>query len=134
MQITIIDPAPRFSDPNIRILRSWGACPEQCQLTARDLRRCRAICDLVIAEYLISGRDLFHRRRTARIALPRQVAMSLMRRVLHLPLQAIGRLFDRDHGTVIWATKAIDSHTASSSEFAASWSTLCSRACHIATH
>ena len=50
--------------------------------------------------------------------------MTLMRQILGLPLQTIGRLFDRDHGTVMHAAKAVASHAASSPEFAATWESL----------
>lgn len=125
MQVTIIDPARRFNtDPDARALRQYGGCPEAACLAGRDFRRCRLIVDLVAAEFRRTGSDIFHRRRTARIALPRQVAMTLMRQVLGLPLQTIGRLFDRDHGTVMHAAKAVASHSASFPEFAATWQTL----------
>lgn len=125
MQVTIIDPARRFNtDPDARALRQYGGCPEAAYLSGRDSHRCRAIVDLVAARFQLTGRDLFHRRRTARIALPRQAAMTLMRQVLGLPLQTIGRLFDRDHGTVMHAAKAVASHSASSPEFAATWEAL----------
>jgi chromosomal replication initiation ATPase DnaA len=125
MQITIIDPARRLAaDPDARTIRNWGGCPEAAHLSGRDLRRCRLIVDLVAARFQLTGRDIFHRRRTGRIAPPRQVAMTLMRQVLGLPLQTIGRLFDRDHGTVIYAAKAVASHAASSPEFAAIWDSL----------
>jgi len=125
MHITVIDPPHRIVlDRDARTLRSWGGCPESSGLSSRDACRCRAIVDLVADRFHLTGRDIFHRRRTARIALPRQVAMTLMRQVLGLPLQTIGRLFDRDHGTVIHATKAVTSHTLSDPEFAATWHSL----------
>jgi len=125
MHITIIDPPRRVAlDPDARALRAWGGCPESAGLSGRDARRCRAIVDLVAGRFHLTGRDIFYRRRTARIAVPRQVVMTLMRQVLGLPLQTIGRLFDRDHGTVIHATKAVASHTISDPEFAATWHSL----------
>lgn len=125
MQITIIDP-PRRQPRNLdaRTLRNWGACPDAAQLSDRELRACRVIAEMVADRFRLTPGDLFYRRRTARIVLPRQVAMTIMRQVLHLPLQSIGRLFDRDHGTVIHATKAVASHSASSPEFAATWEAL----------
>jgi chromosomal replication initiation ATPase DnaA len=125
MHITVIDPPRRIGlVPDARTLRSWGGCPEAAILSDRDCHRCRAIIDLVADRFRLTGHDIFHRRRPARIALPRQVAMTLMRQILGLPLQTIGRLFDRDHGTVIWATKAVASHTLSDPEFAATWESL----------
>lgn len=125
MQITIIDP-PRRQPRNLdaRTLRNWGACPDAAQLSDRELRACRVIAEMVADRFRLTPGDLFYRRRTARIALPRQVAMTLMRQVLHLPLQSIGRLFDRDHGTVIHATKAVASHNLSDPEFEATFRAL----------
>lgn len=134
MHITIIDPARRFSaDPDARILRSWGGCPEAALLSGTDFARCRQIVELVAGHFGLAGRDIFHRRRTIRICLPRQVAMTLMREAIGLPLQTIGRLFDRDHGTVINAGKAVSRHCASSPEFAEAFDSLSIRA-HLIAH
>ena len=48
------------------------------------------------------------KRRTASVALPRQMAMFLMRRQTTLSLSEIGRFFDRDHTTVIHACDKIE--------------------------
>lgn len=54
--------------------------------------------------------DMSSRRRPQHIALPRQVAMYLVREMLKTPLKEIGRSFGgRDHGTVIHACRTIDS-------------------------
>lgn len=125
MHITIIDPPRRLpGNLDARTLRNWGACPDAADLSDRELRHCRIIVESVADRFHLAPRDLFYRRRTARIALPRQVAMTLMRQVLGLPLQSIGRLFQRDHGTVIHAGKAVASHSLSSSEFDATFRTL----------
>ena len=42
------------------------------------------------------------------MALPRQIAMYLMRRQTTLSLSEIGRFFDRDHTTVIHACSKIE--------------------------
>ena len=47
-------------------------------------------------------------RRTNSVALPRQMAMYLMRRMTTLSLSEIGRFFDRDHTTVIHACEKIE--------------------------
>ena len=52
--------------------------------------------------------DMSSRQRPQHIAMPRQVAMYLVRDMLKTPLKEIGRSFGgRDHGTVIHACKAI---------------------------
>lgn len=52
--------------------------------------------------------DLVSRDRTNRVAKPRQVAMSAMRKCLGTTLQETAEAFGRsDHGTVLWAKDAI---------------------------
>jgi len=51
--------------------------------------------------------SIMGRRRTARIAHARQLAMSLMREATGLSLMEIGGIFQRDHGTVMHAIKTI---------------------------
>lgn len=125
MHVTIIDPPRRNNaDADTRLLRQWGACPDHVVLTPAELRGCRMIVQMVAQHFHLSDRDIFLRRRTARIALPRQISMHLMRVVLHLPLLTIGRLYDRDHGTVIHAGKAVSSHCLSTPAVAAAWESL----------
>lgn len=63
----------------------------------------------VAEEFNIRQADLNGRRRTADIAHPRQIAMYLARRYTQLSLQDIGAAFGgRDHGTVIHASKTIE--------------------------
>lgn len=53
--------------------------------------------------------DMQSKRRPAKIAFPRQVAMYLCRAMTHEPLTVIGEAFGgRDHGTVIHACKAVE--------------------------
>ena len=63
-----------------------------------------------VAEYYqISFSDLLGRKRTNKIAFPRQVAMYLSRTITNVPLKAIGDAFGgRDHGTVIHACKQVE--------------------------
>lgn len=62
------------------------------------------VCD----EYRLSADELASSRRTARIVLPRQVAMFLCREQTDLPLKKIGeRLGGRDHTTVVHGLLAV---------------------------
>jgi chromosomal replication initiator protein len=64
---------------------------------------------LVVAAHYGNTRDqLKGKRRTNSVALPRQIAMYLMRRQTTLSLSEIGRFFDRDHTTVIHACSKIE--------------------------
>ncbi len=67
-----------------------------------------SIVHLVAQHYGITRDQLKGKRRTNSVALPRQIAMYLMRRQTTLSLSEIGRFFDRDHTTVIHACDKID--------------------------
>ncbi|MEO0099112.1 MAG: chromosomal replication initiator protein DnaA [candidate division WOR-3 bacterium] len=67
------------------------------------------IIEEVINEFSISKKELFSSSRTKRVALPRQVAMYLFRKLLALPLKEIGAIFNgKDHTTVIHACEKIE--------------------------
>ncbi len=67
-----------------------------------------AIVLVVASHYGITRDQLKGKRRTNSVALPRQIAMYLMRRQTTLSLSEIGRFFDRDHTTVIHACSKIE--------------------------
>lgn len=64
----------------------------------------------VVAEYFnVSNNDMRAKKRTKKVAYPRQVAMFLSRELTKLPLTEIGGLFGgRDHSTVIHACEKIE--------------------------
>jgi chromosomal replication initiator protein len=63
----------------------------------------------VCQEFSITREELLSRKRTARIALPRHVAMYLCRHHTDRPLAAIGAaLGGRDHSTVVHGVSAIE--------------------------
>ena len=63
----------------------------------------------VCQHYRVSRDELAGPRRTARLAIPRQLAMYLCRQHTELPLGAIGaELGGRDHSTVVHALAAIE--------------------------
>jgi len=66
-----------------------------------------AIVQVAAARYGITRDQLKGKRRTNSVALPRQIAMYLMRRQTTLSLSEIGRFFDRDHTTVMHADRKI---------------------------
>jgi len=66
------------------------------------------IVNSVVVHYGVTRDQLMGKRRTASVALPRQVAMHLMRRQTTLSLSEIGRIFDRDHTTVMHACDKIE--------------------------
>jgi chromosomal replication initiator protein len=67
-----------------------------------------SIVHVAATHYGITRDQLKGKRRTNSVALPRQMAMYLMRRMTTLSLSEIGRFFDRDHTTVIHACEKIE--------------------------
>ena len=64
----------------------------------------RAVCD----QFAIRPTELRSRRRTQQVAVPRQLAMYLCRRLMKASYPQIGELFGRDHSTVMHATGATE--------------------------
>jgi chromosomal replication initiator protein len=64
--------------------------------------------DLVGQYYQVSREDLLSRSRRRQIVQPRNLAMYLCRRHTRAPLEAIGRAFNRDHATVLYAVHAVE--------------------------
>ncbi len=68
------------------------------------------LCRKVAAEFGVSPQEILSRDRSDRVARARQVAMYLMRELTALSLESIGAAFGyRDHGTVLYAVRAIES-------------------------
>jgi chromosomal replication initiator protein len=63
-----------------------------------------AIVDAVCDHFSLRPTDLRSKRRSKNVAVPRQLAMYLCRRLMHASFPHIGQLFSRDHSTVIHAT------------------------------
>lgn len=61
----------------------------------------------VSAHYGIRGEDLLSKSHTQEFVLPRQTAIYLCREKLRLPLQSIGKIFGRDHSTVLSSLKEL---------------------------
>ncbi len=61
----------------------------------------------VAGHYGITSEDLLGKSQMREYALPRQVAMYLIREKLKWPFQKIGQLFERDHSTVMSSVKQI---------------------------
>jgi chromosomal replication initiator protein len=67
----------------------------------------RAICELVVQQFKVPLADLQSKSRKKCIAFPRQVAMYLSRKHTEETLADIGRIFNRDHSTVMHAIKVV---------------------------
>jgi len=77
------------------------------------------IVALVSEQFGVKVEALFGQRRTRSVAMPRQVAMYLMRQLTELSLADIGRIFGgRDHSTVIYACEKVGAMVTTDGEFA----------------
>ncbi len=65
------------------------------------------ICELVSSQYGVSVDDLSSRSRKRSISVPRQVAMYLSRKYTEDSLVDIGRIFNRNHATVLHSIKVV---------------------------
>ncbi len=66
------------------------------------------IASAVCNRFSLRPMDLRSRRRSRHVAVPRQIAMYLCRRLLGASFPRIGELFDRDHSTAVHATAVVD--------------------------
>ena len=77
------------------------------------------ICEAVVARLRVKLADMQSRKRTKRIAFPRQVCMYLAREMTDLTLSDIGAHFGgRDHTTVIYAIERIEERVKQEPEIA----------------
>ena len=78
---------------------------------AREDRRltCELIIDVVAESYGMAAADLTGKRRSAEIALARQVAMYVCREMTEFSTTAIGKSFGRDHTTILHGIEKIES-------------------------
>ena len=76
--------------------------------------------DMIIKEvsnfYNISAEKLSSHSRSRDMVLPRQVAMYMMRSLLGYSLPEIGKIFSRDHTTVLHSINKIEDYLKTSSE------------------
>jgi len=80
-----------------------SATEQSGEVTAERIR------DLVAEQWKVRPEALSTKRRTKDLTVPRQVAMYLIRELLHYPLAQIGRVFGgRDHSTVIHSIRKVE--------------------------
>jgi chromosomal replication initiator protein len=85
--------------------------PDERETTPSDIIR------FVAQHYGIRVADLKGRSNRRSIALPRQVAMYLIREILDLSFPEIGRIFSKHHSTVMYAVDAISKMRRSNPDF-----------------
>jgi chromosomal replication initiator protein len=84
-------------------LLSRGALGRHGPVTFDDIAQ--AVCE----RYGLTVQQLLSRRRTQHVAVPRQVAMYLCRRLMEVSYPHIGDLFGRDHTTALHGVRTISS-------------------------
>ena len=65
------------------------------------------IVDRVAKKYGVSCDDIYGRKRTKHIAFARATAIYIIRKITDMSFPAIGKIFDRDHSTIISANQMI---------------------------
>ena len=73
------------------------------------------IVDKVAKKYGITVEDIKGRKRTREIANPRHIAIFIIRKLTDMSLPAIGRLFNRDHTTIMSSLENIETELKSNS-------------------
>jgi len=86
------------------------------------------LIELAASHYGYTANRLTTRARTAHLALARQVAMTLCRRCTRETLTEIGRRFNRDHGTVVYANRVVENRVTTDARFAAEYGQLLAEA------
>ena len=66
------------------------------------------IVELVAGWYNITPEEIYSKSRKSLLVVARQIAMKIMKEVLEMPLTEIGRVFGKDHTTVIHGIKTIN--------------------------
>jgi chromosomal replication initiator protein len=74
---------------------------------SRSIMTTEKILEQTSAHFGIRIADLTGTSQLREFTIPRQIAMFLCRSLLHMPFQTIGRLFNRDHSTVMSSVKQI---------------------------
>lgn len=83
-----------------------------------------AIQIVVCTHYRLTAEQLTGRARTSDLARPRLIALALCHALTAHPTTTIGRAFGRDHGLVLYASKAVANWADTDPEFARRFSGL----------
>ena len=93
--------------------------PDEHRTSAPDIIR------FVAHHYGVRVADLKGRSNRRSIALPRQVAMFLIREILNLSYPEIGKVFSKHHSTVIYAVDTVQKMRQSNPDFDATMTSFC---------
>lgn len=76
-----------------------------------------SIINLVAKKYGINQKDILSKSRKKDIIIARNIAIFLTREILHYSLNDIGRKFNKDHSTIMYAINKIDKNLNENEEF-----------------
>jgi hypothetical protein len=107
----------RLKAPTVRDFLWISSPPEN--IPPRGFPEIYTVVEVVCQKYKVSMRDILSDRRTAWVIWPRHVAMYLCRELTPLSYPVLGRMFRRDHTTLIHAYQKIERRIAADHAFAA---------------
>ncbi len=87
-----------------KITKNYFSWPGLTEVKPAPQRILEAVC----RAYGVSESEIRQKANFRTIVEPRQVAMFIIRRKTGLSLMEIGRFFDKDHATVMWAIKQVN--------------------------
>ncbi|CRX37139.1 / dnaA / Chromosomal replication initiator of genome is here' protein DnaA / 1:1368 Forward [Candidatus Hepatoplasma crinochetorum] len=76
-----------------------------------------SIINLVAKKYGINQKDILSKSRKREIIIARNIAIFLTRDILHYSLKDIGKKFNKDHSTIMYAINKIDENLKNNEEF-----------------
>jgi len=84
------------------LIKEYTCRPSRGILTLEMIR------NHVAHSFGLAPEEISSRSRHRKVLLPRQIAMHLSRKYTCEPLHAIGRLYDRDHSSVLYAVRSLE--------------------------
>ena len=91
------------------------------------------VVSVICAGEGVTSAEIFSVAKPKRIAHPRLMAYSLARELTGLSYPALGRLFRRDHTSLLYGCRAVDERSASDPEFAEKMAGYRAQVCALAT-
>lgn len=74
------------------------------------------VVEEVSRTYGVSKEDIFSKRKTQEIVYARQVSMYIVREISQLPYKAIGKMFGKDHSTVLYTIDRVEKKLAANEQ------------------
>ena len=115
-------------------LIDWTAVAfEEVPPAAQPKARLAEVVSVICAGEGVTSAEIFSVAKPKRIAKPRLMAYSLARELTGLSYPALGRLFRRDHSSLLYGCRAVDEQIASDPQFAEKMAGYRAQVCAAAT-